>query len=70
MAEQSSFKTGGANAPTQNKKTPQDAERDDEYNGNYKSSCEGVGEDEKWGLNANPVKNEPLPAKGLKNTGG
>jgi len=67
--ERSSFTPGNANAPTQNKKSEADVTRSDEYGGSYKSSCDGVSDDQKWGGNQNPVQNESLPAKNLNSAG-
>lgn len=70
MAENNSFRPGGATNNVQNKPSSADAGRRDEYKGNYKDRCDGVSEAEKFGTNDNPVKHDPLPAKGLGSAGG
>jgi hypothetical protein len=69
MAEQSSFKPG-AGAGGQNKPTDADVKRKDEYDDKYKERADQYGEAEKYGTDQNPVKHDPLPAKGLHGVGG
>lgn len=70
MAEDNAFKGGSANGSQQNKPTTADAERRDEYMGQYKERADGVSEAEKFGTDQNPVQNDALPAKNLKGAGG
>lgn len=67
--EKSSFKSGNANGNEQNKVQERDSSPGDEYYGGYKSSCDGVSDDQKWGQNQNPVRSDALPAKSLRSVG-
>jgi len=67
--EKSSSSMGMGNKMAQNKATDADVRRADEYGGRYRSSTEGVSEDQMWGHNQNPVQNDALPAKNLRSVG-
>ncbi len=67
--EKSSSKSGNANGTEQNKAQERDSSPGDEYYGSYKSACDGVSEDQKWGGNQNPVRDDALPAKNLRSVG-
>lgn len=54
----------------QNKPTKEDSHRKDEYMGQYKQPQDSMSEAEKFGTNENPVKNDQMPAKGLRQVGG
>lgn len=67
--EKSSFKAGQANAPTHTKLTAADA------GGKGATSTPPTtqpmpSESERWALAENPLREEPLPAKGLRSVGG
>ena len=66
----SSFKSGNANSPATQKPSKEDSERKDEYGGKYKCNDDGLSEAQKFGTDQLPVKNDPLPASGLKSIGG
>lgn len=62
----SSFKSGNANSPA----TQKPSQAADEYEGRYKDAADGLSEAQKFGTDQLPVKNDPLPAKGLRSAGG
>lgn len=66
----SSFKPGNANSPTTSAPSKADSERRDEYEGRYKDASDGLSEAQKFGTDQLPVRNDPLPAKGLRSVGG
>lgn len=68
MAESSSFKQGTGTGGTSEK--PEASNGKDTYKGGYKDPATTLSEAEKWGTNEIPLKNDELPAKNLKSTGG
>lgn len=67
--ERSSFRAGSANSPEQHRKSEADVTRKDEYNSAYKSACEGVSDEQKWGTGQNPVSNGANPFRNMRSVG-
>lgn len=65
--QKSSFKPGNANSPAHESIKPSDA---GSTLGPAKDQDAGLGEEELWATNSNPVKDQALPAKGLRSVGG
>jgi hypothetical protein len=64
--EKSNFRPGGK--PMPNGARPSHVHQD-EYEGKYKEQAEAISPDEKWGLSQNPVKETPVPWKGMRSVG-
>lgn len=63
------FKEGFSPKPTQQKLTPADSARKDEYAGGYRDAREGKSPDELYALGQNPVRETPSAAKNLRSAG-
>lgn len=70
MAEKSVFVGGNASGSPKKLSAEDVSSGKDTYGGKYQDAALTLSEQEKFGTNLNPVQNQPLPAKGLRNVGG
>jgi hypothetical protein len=71
MAEKSVFVSGNPGVKPNQKLSEADVSSSkDAYGNGYKDPAQTLSEQEKFGTNLNPVKNPPMPAKGLRGVGG